>query len=511
MPPHRLIIKSPFCNLIHTIDNLSCHTGLTSPGLVIKFKFFAESAGEEKQMINDKCGLFGIFGSPRAAHLTYFGLYALQHRGQESSGIVTGGNGMVHIFKGMGEVSTVFADRSTLDRLKGRHAIGHTRYSTTGASSLTNIQPLLITNRSQKLAIGHNGNLTNSLRLRRNLERSGAIFQTTSDTEIFLHLAAQSKKRGWVNRICDAIKQVEGAYSLVFLTDDSIIAARDPLGFRPLALGKYNGHYVVASETCAFDIIGARYIRDIEPGEVLEISADGLKSVFPFKKRPHAFCIFEYIYFARPDSIVFGENVDKIRRRLGRQLAREHPVEADIAIGVPDSANTATLGYSEASGVKFEIGLIRNHYIGRTFIDPDQKIRDLDVKVKFNPVRGVLKGKKVIVVDDSIVRGTTSKKLVKLIRSAGAKEIHLRISSPPIISPCFFGIDMPTREELIASSKSVEEIREYLEVDSLGYLSIEGMLSMPSLPNDDFCVSCFSERYPLKIPHDSDKLRLEKV
>ncbi len=462
-------------------------------------------------MINDKCGIFGIFGTPRSAELTYFGLYSLQHRGQESAGIVTGGNGNVHIYKGMGEVHNVFSQKQNLERLKGRHAIGHTRYSTTGASSLTNIQPLLITNRSQRLAIGHNGNLTNSLKLRQNLEKSGSIFQTTSDTELFLHLAALSNKRGWVNRICDAIAKVEGAYSLLFLTDESIIAVRDPLGFRPLCLGKYNNCYVVASETCAFDIIGAKYLRDIEPGEVLEISNKGLKSKFPLKKQNHAFCIFEYIYFARPDSIIFGENVDKIRRRLGRQLAREHPADADIVFGIPDSANTATLGYSEASGIRYEIGLIRNHYVGRTFIDPDQKIRDLDVKVKFNPVRGVIEGRRVVVVDDSIVRGTTSRKLVQLIRSAGAKEIHLRISAPPIISPCFFGIDMPTRKELIASSMSVKAIEKYLEVDSLGYLSIDGMLSMPSLPNGSFCSSCFSGKYPLDISHSSDKMRLEKL
>jgi amidophosphoribosyltransferase len=465
----------------------------------------------DSEITHDNCGIFGYVGTSRAAQLTYFGLYALQHRGQESAGIVTSGNGSVNIYKGMGEVNDVFFDRENLDRLKGNIAVGHTRYSTTGASSLTNIQPLLITNRSRKLAVAHNGNLTNSFYLRKKLENGGSIFQTTSDTEIFLHLAAQSRRRTWFNRICDALMQVEGAYSLLFLTEDSIIAARDPLGFRPLALGKYNGSYVVASETCAFDIIGARYIRDIEPGEVLEITHQGMKSRFPLKKQKHAFCIFEYIYFARPDSKVFGENVDKIRRRLGRQLAREHPAEADIVIGVPDSANTATLGYSEGSGLKYEIGLIRNHYVGRTFIDPVQKIRDLDVKVKFNPVKGVLKGQRVVVVDDSIVRGTTSKKLIKLIKVAGAKEIHLRISSPPIISPCFFGIDMPTRGELIASTKTVKEIRKYLEIDSLGYLSIEGMLNMPSLPNSSFCVSCFSGKYPLKIEQNFDKLRLDKV
>lgn len=465
----------------------------------------------DNNIMHDSCGVFGILGTTRAAELTYFGLYSLQHRGQESAGIVSYGNGTVHIYRGMGEVNEVFAQKRYIDGLKGNISIGHTRYSTTGASSLTNIQPFLITNRGKELAVVHNGNLTNSYSLRQKLEKAGSIFQTTSDTEIFLHLAALSRRRGWLNRICDSLTQVDGAYSLLFLTEDSIIAARDPHGFRPLALGKRNGNYVVASETCAFDIIGAKYVRDIEPGEVLEISSKGLRSVFPLKKVKHAFCIFEYIYFSRPDSIVFGENVDKIRRRLGRQLAKEHPAEADIVIAIPDSANTAALGFSEESGIKFEIGLIRNHYVGRTFIDPEQKIRDLDVKVKFNPVKGVLKGKRVVIVDDSIVRGTTSKKLTKLIRSAGAKTIHIRLSSPPITSPCFFGIDMPTREELIASSKSVEEIKEYLGVDSLGYLSIEGMRSMPSLPNDSFCVSCFSGKYPLHLEKNHSKFHLEKV
>jgi amidophosphoribosyltransferase len=462
-------------------------------------------------IINDNCGVFGIYGTRRAAELTYFGLYSLQHRGQESAGIVTSDNGTVHIYRGMGEVNEVFAQKRYIDRLKGKIAVGHTRYSTTGASSLTNIQPFLITNRSKELAIAHNGNLTNSFSLKQKLEVAGSIFQTTSDTEIFLHLAALSRKRGWFNRVCDALTKVDGAYSLLFLTEDSLIAARDPLGFRPLALGKHNGSYVVASETCAFDIIGAKYLREIEPGEVLEVSAKGLRSVYPLKKARHTFCIFEYIYFSRPDSIVFGENVDKIRRRLGRQLAIEHPAEADIVIAIPDSANTAALGYSERSGIKFEIGLIRNHYVGRTFIDPEQRIRDLDVKVKFNPVKGVLKNQSVVVVDDSIVRGTTSKKLVKLIRSAGAREIHLRISSPPIVSPCFFGIDMPTKKELIASSQTVKQIKDFLEVDSLGYLSIDGMLSMPSLPNNSFCVSCFSGKYPLRIEKNHAKFRLDKV
>ncbi|MFQ6007856.1 MAG: amidophosphoribosyltransferase [Candidatus Zixiibacteriota bacterium] len=459
-------------------------------------------------MVHDQCGVCGIVGHSKAAELTYLGLYALQHRGQESAGIVTSDNGAIHLHKGMGLVSEVFAGRDILAKLSGNIAIGHTRYSTTGASSLINIQPFLITNRSRYLAIAHNGNLTNSLELRNRLDAKGSIFQTTSDTEIILHLAARSTKKTRLERICDALKAVKGAYSLLIMTEKAIVAARDPYGFRPLALGKYQKAWVVASESCAFDLIGARYVRDIEPGEVLEVSSNGLKSLYPVKKTKPACCIFEYIYFSRPDSIVFGENVDKIRRRLGRLLAREHPVEADIVIGIPDSANTATLGFSEESGIRFEIGLIRNHYVGRTFIGPEQNIRDLDVKVKFNPVKGVLKGKRVVVVDDSIVRGTTSKKLVKLIRNAGAKEVHFRVSSPPITSPCFFGIDMPTRGELIASHMSVDEIEKYLDVDSLRYLSLEGMLSMPSLPDTTFCSSCFSGKYPIKIPPINGKDRL---
>lgn len=464
-----------------------------------------------EQMIHDSCGVFGIFNHSKAAELTYFGIHALQHRGQESAGIVSTENGKFLLHRGMGEVSDVFSDRSNLDKLTGKTAIGHTRYSTTGASSLINIQPMIITNRDKPLALAHNGNLTNAYELRRKLDANGSIFQTTSDTEIILHLVAKSKKKELIHRINDALATVKGAFSLVFLTEHSIIAARDPRGFKPLALGKFQKSYIVASETCAFDIIGAKYIRDIEPGEVIEISDKGIQSYFPHKKETTAYCIFEYIYFSRPDSKIFGENVDKIRRRLGRQLAREHPVDADIVIGIPDSANTATLGYAEESGIKFEIGLIRNHYVGRTFIDPHQKIRDLDVKLKFNPVKGVLKGKRVIVVDDSIVRGTTSKKMVKLIREAGAKEVHFRVSSPPIISPCFFGIDMPTREELIGANMTIEQIEKHLGADSLRYLSLEGMLSMQALPNTTFCSSCFSGKYPMKVPAINGKNRLKKI
>jgi amidophosphoribosyltransferase len=447
----------------------------------------------------EACGVFGIFGRANAAELTYFGLHALQHRGQESAGIVTSDGIQLHARKGLGEIGNVFPAPDSLSDLPGSMAIGHTRYSTTGANSAANIQPLIIAFRGSSLAVGHNGNLTNSLALKSYLEKGGAIFQTTSDSELFLHLAARSDKSTWVEMISEALPQAEGAYSALFIHRDGIVAARDPQGFRPLALGRLGDAWVVASETCAFDIIGARYERDVEPGEVIEITAAGPRSLWPHKEVKPAFCIFEFIYFSRPDSKIFGENVDKVRRRLGRQLAKEQPVDADIVISVPDSSNTAALGYSEQSGIRFEIGLIRNHYVGRTFIAPAQQIRDLDVRIKFNPVAGVLEGKRVCVVDDSIVRGTTSKKLAQMLYDAGAKEVHFRISAPPIVSPCFYGIDMPTKAELIGSHKSVEEIRAYLGVDSLGYLSIEGMLSMHSLPDTSFCTACFSGRYPTPV------------
>jgi amidophosphoribosyltransferase len=463
-----------------------------------------------ENLLHENCGIFAIYGARKAAELTYLGLYALQHRGQEASGIVSSDGSKLFQLKGMGQVNEVFASKEVLGDLKGEIAIGHNRYSTTGSSTVANIQPLQITYKGDKLlAVGHNGNLTNSTGLRIKLEKEGSIFQTTTDSEIILHLIARSKKEKIEDSLADALSQVSGAYSLVFITSDSILAARDPYGWRPLALGRLRDAWVVASETCAFDIIGAKYVRDLKPGEIILINNKGLKSFLPFKKVKHAFCIFEFIYFARPDSMIFGENVDKVRRRLGHQLAKERPADADIVIAVPDSSNTHTLGYSEQSGIKFEVGLIRNHYIGRTFIHPEQKIRDLDARIKYNPVKGVLKDKKIIIVDDSIVRGTTSRKLVGMLRNAGAKEVHFRVSSPPIISPCFYGIDMPTKKELIASSKSVEEIRRYLGVDSLGYLSIEGMLSMPSLPREDFCVACFSGKYPSKIENNIGKFALE--
>ncbi len=450
--------------------------------------------------LRDKCGVFGIYGVRNAGALTYLGLYALQHRGQESCGIITANNGGFHSRLGMGLVNEVFASPEDIESLKGRSAIGHNRYSTTGSSSPENIQPLVMNYSRGYLAIGHNGNLTNYPRVKRELEKAGSILRTSSDTEVILHLLARSKKQRIEQALAESLQKVVGAYSLVLLTPRQLVAARDPAGVRPLALGRRRSNWVVASETCAFDIIGAKYVRDVEPGEIIVIDQDGLHSYTNLlKKSPHAFCIFELIYFSRPDSKIYGTNVDKVRRRLGRALAKEHPVEADIVISVPDSSNTAALGYSEESGIPYDIGLIRNHYVGRTFIQPEQKIRDLDVKIKFNVVKGVINNKRVVVVDDSLVRGTTSRKLVQMLREAGAREVHLRLSSPPITNPCFYGIDMPTKRELIASRKSIEAIRRYLEADSIGYLSLDRMLDMPSLPKESFCHACFSGKYPIDI------------
>ena len=471
-----------------------------------------------ENLLFEECGVFGIYGAKKASELTYLGLYALQHRGQEASGIVSCDNGVIYQHKGLGQVNDVFSQKEIITNLKGSFAIGHNRYSTTGSSTLVNVQPILIKYKLGELAIAHNGNLTNSFLLRCSMEKQGSIFQSTSDSEIILHLIARSQKNSLEKMIEEAFSQVKGAYSLLFLYNDGIVAARDPYGFRPLALGRLSfgsssnkkDAWVVASETCAFDIIGAEYEREIEPGEILIINQKGLHSYKPFKPNRSAFCIFEFIYFARPDSMIFGVYVDKIRRRLGRQLAKEKPADVDMVISVPDSSNTATLGYSEESGIKVEIGLIRNHYIGRTFIHPDQKIRDLDARIKYNPVKGVLKDKSIVIVDDSIVRGTTSRKLIKMIRSAEVKEVHFRVSSPPIISPCFYGIDMPTKEELIAANMSVEQIRKYLNVDSLGYLSLGGMLSIHSLEGKDFCTACFSGKYPTRIDNGVGKFVLER-
>jgi amidophosphoribosyltransferase len=452
--------------------------------------------------LHESCGIFGVFNAPDASTLAYLGLYALQHRGQESSGIVSTDGNEVYIHKAMGLVSHVFRHKETLDGLKGTLAIGHNRYSTTGVSDLSNAQPILVNCKTGKIAAAHNGNLTNTDTLRGEMEKDGSIFSSTTDTEVIMHLIARSKRASLDSMILDALSSVKGSYSILFLTKDALYGARDPHGFRPLMLGKSGNSYFLSSETCAFDLVGATMEREIMPGEMVRIDRNGVTSlpipVFDGGAK-YSFCIFEYIYFSRPDSMVFGKNVDKVRRKLGRQLAKEHPAPgADIVMGVPDSATTAALGFSEGSGTKFDIGLIRNHYVGRTFIRPAQTARDLGVRIKFNPVKGVLKGKKVVVVDDSIVRGTTMKKIVQLIKTAEPAQIHLRISSPPIICPCFYGIDMPTKGELIASGMTVEQIQRYLEVDSLGYLSIEGMKSVVPEHHDHFCAACFTGEYPDK-------------
>lgn len=452
-----------------------------------------------RDVLNEECGVFGVFNCKDSAKLCYSGLYSLQHRGQESAGIVSHEKGHFYVVRGMGLVSEVF-NEDNLAYFKGDHAIGHVRYSTTGSSNVHNIQPLYAKTSKGKIAIAHNGNLTNAYSIYRNLRAGGALFQSTVDSEVILHLVAKSRKSSVVESFQEALSTIEGAYSLVCLGEDYLIAARDPYGFRPLVLGRLNGGYVVASETCAFDLIGAEYIREIEPSEILYIDYNGLQSYKnPVSPKP-AFCIFEHVYFSRPDSVIFGDTVHLVRKEMGRYLARRFPVDADLVMAIPDSGNSAALGYAEASGIPFEIGMTRNHYVGRTFIQPQQKIRDFGVKVKLNPISSVLKGKRVVVVDDSLVRGTTSKRRVSAIRDAGAKEIHLRISSPPITHPCHFGIDTPDRDKLIASYKTIEEIRDYVGADSLGYLSMEDMLqSVKSYGSDKFCVGCFTGNYPLKV------------
>lgn len=458
--------------------------------------------------LHEECGVFGIHGADDAAEATYLGMYSLQHRGQESAGILASDGRIMRCHKAMGLVTEVFST-GTLSRLEGRLAISHNRYSTTGSTRVENAQPLVVDYRHGRIGIAHNGNLVNAYELRRNMERDGSIFQTTSDSEIFLHLIARSKKDTFEERLLDSLKQVKGAYSALLMTEKDLVGIRDPRGFRPLCLGRRGDAYVVTSETCALDIVEAEYIRDVEPGEAVVINEDGLRSYRLDSEPPRAHCIFELIYFSRPDSRVFGTNVDKARRAFGRRLAEEHPADADIVIAVPDSSNSAALGYAERSGIRFELGLIRNHYIGRTFIDPVQKVRDRGVRVKFNPVRGILKDKRVVVVDDSIVRGTTSRQLVKMLRRGGAKEVHFRVSSPPIQFPCCYGIDTPTRAELIASSHSVEEIATYLRVDSLGYLSLEGMLTCVKDP-ENYCNACFSGEYSIPFEGEPDKLILSR-
>jgi amidophosphoribosyltransferase len=458
---------------------------------------------------HDRCALFGIFGHPEAAHLTYLGLYALQHRGKESAGIVSSDGTRLRMEKGMGLVNDVFTEER-LQALPGDRAIGHTRYSTAGDTVASNAQPILIECHRGPIALGHNGNIVNATILRYELEAAGSIFQSTSDTEVILHLYARSHREKLEDAIAASLSKVMGAFSLLFLTPDALVAARDPWGFRPLVLGRLEGAHIVCSETCALDLIDAEYVRDVEPGEMLVIDRDGVRSFHPFPPEPPSQCVFEHVYFARPDSQVFGRNVLQSRLHLGRQLAREAPADADIVVPVPDSGMGAALGYAQESGLPFEWGLIRNHYVGRTFIEPKQRVRSFGVKIKLNPVRTVLEGQRVVLIDDSIVRGTTSRKIVGMVRGAGAREVHMRISSPPTTGPCYYGIDTPLKSELIASHQSVEEIRRFIKADSLAYLSHEGLLQAVDDPaGKRHCTACFSGRYPVAVEQaDESQLKL---
>ncbi len=451
------------------------------------------------------CGIFGIYGHPEAANIAYLGLHALQHRGQESSGIVSSDGKHLHSEVHMGLVADIFS-QERLDKLPGYIAIGHNRYSTTGASLLKNAQPILVDYSRGSISLAHNGNLVNASYVRSELEAYGSIFRSTMDTEVIVHLIAQSKEDKLLNRVADALSMVKGAYSLLIMSENELIGVRDPNGFRPLWLGKLKDSYVLASETCAFDLIEAKPEREVEPGEVIVINQNGIQSYKPFPVSKISQCIFELIYFARPDSDIFGESVNFIRQELGRQLARETKIDADpsaslrasIVIPVPDSGVPASLGFSLEAGIPFEMGLIRSHYVGRTFIEPKDAIRHFGVKLKLNAVKSVIGGKRVIVIDDSIVRGTTSRKIVKMLRNAGAKEVHVRISSPPTTHPCFYGIDTPNRKELIAATHTTEEICRYLTADSLSYLSIEGMMNIFKERRDNFCSACFDGNYPVK-------------
>jgi amidophosphoribosyltransferase len=449
----------------------------------------------------DECGVFGIFGHPEAANMTYLGLYALQHRGQESAGIAASDGHLVRLSRAMGYVADVF-DSRTLAELPGSMAIGHVRYSTAGESRVANAQPFLIDCAHGQMAICHNGNLVNATELRDELVGQGSIFQSSTDTEVIMHLYARSKAVSVEESVVDAVSQVQGAFSLAMMTHDRMIAVRDPHGFRPLALGRLGDAVVISSETCAMDLIGATYIRDVEPGEILVASADGLRSIKPFAPAHIAQCVFEHVYFSRPDSYVFGKSVNEVRTDLGRILAREQPVAADVVVPVPDSGVCAAMGYAEQSKIPLRMGLIRNHYVGRTFIQPQSAIRHFGVKVKLNPVRSILDGKRVILVDDSIVRGTTSRKIVKMVRAAGAAEVHVRISCPPTISPCFYGVDTPRRSELIAATHTLDEITTYLNADSVGYLSHDGMLSALGSERGQYCSSCYTGHYPVSFPRD---------
>ena len=448
--------------------------------------------------LHEECGVVGVYGHPEAANLVYLGLYALQHRGQESAGIVASTHSKMHLELGMGLVADIF-DPGRLLKLPGPLAIGHNRYSTAGKSELVNAQPCMINYAAGSLALAHNGNLVNAKAIRKELGSKGAIFQSTNDSEVIVHLMAQAKSENFVDRAAEALRQVSGAYSLVLMTENELLAARDPHGFRPLCLGKLDGAYIIASETCVMDLIEAEFIREVEPGELILINENGLQSFFPFKKVESKYCVFEHIYFARPDSFLFGEHVYAARKEMGRAMAQESPVDADLIVPVPDSGVVSAMGFAEESGIPFEMGLIRNHYVGRTFIEPQSQIRNFGVKLKLNAVKNLISGKRLAIIDDSIVRGTTSRKIVKMLLEAGAKEVHLRISSPPILHSCFYGIDTPHKEELIAHSHSLEETRKYLGADSLQYLSIKKMLEVLQNGKNKFCSACFDGNYPVPI------------
>lgn len=455
----------------------------------------------------EECGIFGIYNNREAANLTYLGLYALQHRGQESAGIATFDGKCIHSHRHMGLVADIFKQH-VLDTLKGHAGIGHVRYSTAGSSNEKNCQPFLMEYSLGGLAIAHNGNLINDIPIRKRLVDSGSLFQSNSDTEVIMHLIARSPLPTAEERLIDALRQIKGAYCLVILSENKLIAARDPYGFRPLVLGRLANSYVVASETCAFDLIEAEFIREVEPGEILIIDENGIRSIFPFDAKQKKQCIFEFIYFARPDSHIFGENVYMVRKKLGELLCKEHVPDADMVVPVPDSGIPAAIGYANTAKLPLELGLIRNHYVGRTFIEPKQSIRHFGVKIKLNVSPDILKNKRVVVIDDSIVRGTTSRKIIKMVRNGGAKEVHFRISSPPIISPCYYGIDTPTHKELIANSHSIDEINRYITSDTLSYLSLNYLRSSVKTP-DDFCYACFTAKYPIEFPQEEiEQLRL---
>jgi len=446
----------------------------------------------------EECGVIAAYGHPEAAKIAYLGLYALQHRGQESAGIVCSDGESLRIFKSMGQISEIFTE-PVLQSLPGRLAIGHTRYSTAGDTTLVNAQPLMVDCNKGALAVAHNGNLVNATDIRARLERKGSIFQTNSDTEVLLHLLAESRCRSVPEALSEALRQVEGAYSIVMVTRDRLIAVRDPRGFRPLSMGRLDGGVVFASETCAFDLIGAAYDSEVEPGEMVVVDGAGVTRMRFTEPRPPAYCVFEHVYFSRPDSVVFGRPVHQSRELLGRLLARESPVEADIVVPVPDSGVSAALGYSIESGIPLKFGLIRNHYVGRTFIEPRQSIRDFGVKLKLNPVRTILEGQRVVLVDDSIVRGTTSQKIVRMIREAGAREVHMRVSCPPTICSCFYGVDTPTERELIAARHTIDEIRAHVNADSLAYLSLEGLRTAVADTDRRYCNACYTGKYPTEL------------